>query len=134
MRQDSYKPVVIFSVSRHDKTPEVNKRNTHKVMSVLFAMGVEFFQVNGSFEGILEDCFMVLSQQEDVVANICRDYAQESYLHLNAYRVATLVTVGATESADTRDVIGTFVSVSIEEALSHDSWTERGGFYYIVKD
>jgi len=134
MRQNSYKPVIIFSVSHPDKTPEVNKRNTHDATSTLLGMGIDLKQVNGKYKGVTEDSFMVPAEHHATIALFCLKYDQESYLHLNAYRVATLVTVGVTKAADTKEVIGTFTQVSEDEALSHDSWTERGGFYYIVKD
>jgi len=133
MKQDAYNPFIIFSgQTAISEALHFSAERRNKIQAELTQLSIKYTLVKGSYKGVEEDAFLVSSSHEALVQALCERFNQESYLKVSTYRVAELVYLRA-DGNKVHDVIGSFQSVSEEEALSHDAWTRHNGQYYIVK-
>lgn len=74
------KDIIIFSTYRLENSEQINKLNFKIISKLLDRKGVSYKIVEGSYNGIKEQSFLVLSKHEVLVKELCRQNAQECYL------------------------------------------------------
>lgn len=84
-------PVYIFSVERSEVAPDVNVCARITAKRQLDVQGVPYKIVTGCYEGEREESYVVAERDAAVVFSLARSFQQESVLHLDSSRNASLV-------------------------------------------
>jgi len=123
--------VLIFSVYQSDRQDTDNQDNHQTVVNRLSQLDISHKVLNGRYQGIDEKSILVKMDQLDTVQALCKQFNQESYLHLDKDRVASLrFTEGRIEK------IGNLEAVSKTKALKSDAYTfdPMSNTYFIVNN
>ena len=115
-----YKPMVIFSVERHDLSYGVNVRNKLQVESEMRAMGIDFERVLGVYKGNEETSYIVTDMDKlPIIVGMAKEHNQESILLRDNENKCVLAFFNGEKSMS----IGKMTQVSVDEALLSDCYT-----------
>lgn len=128
--------VFIISAFHADQSTGANLRDTKQLQLELEqAFGPTFIKrVLGSYKGAEEQSFVVNGDRRKVL-DIAAHFGQESVLHLDTNRQATLYFINQGPGTETYEKLGRLVTCTEEEAKAGDAWTydrKQGQYYHVV--
>lgn len=75
------RPFMIFSVERADLSEEQNRHNTAYAESLLIDEDLDYYRIQGMYEGNTEESFIVFSEDSfDMIRGIAKEFDQDSIL------------------------------------------------------
>ena len=114
--------IIVISAELSHLPLEVNKQRTTSLYNALTDLGVLFKLVKGVYKNSIETSFVVLCGEDSVnfnrLQNLAITFSQESILHLDANRNATLI-----YDNGNREAIGVFRSVDKSTIVNLESYT-----------
>lgn len=114
-------PVFIISACLTKHGVSDNDEATDELRGELEFMELSHKEVRGCYEGVEERSFVVNCSIQDAL-KLGADYSQDSVLHLDTSRRATLHYCGSHDFGNT-EAIGRLVTCTEEEARAGDNWT-----------
>lgn len=135
MSRNTFPAFTILSAELSIYTGEVNATRTEQLRGQLEARDLDFVSAWGAYDGTNESNFIVLSddgsREFELVLSLARRYGQQSVLHVDANRGATLVYVNTDLNRPVQRVpLGRFKQVSEHDAKRASGFTEVDGRYY----
>jgi hypothetical protein len=131
-REANGKTVVIFSSERFYVTSEENKNNLENCIDHLNQLGVPFRIGQGCYKGDCEPCFVCTPENESQLESIkylAKElYNQESVLIRSEHNVS----LWFCQDNTIQEIGKKLIAVSTVEAMTQDSYTQLGPYYYIV--
>jgi hypothetical protein len=125
-------PVYIISAHLEALSDSQNRDVTAELFDKLFTAfgGPSIKQVRGSYKGV-EEASYVVNGDKDTILELAAYFGQESILHLDSSRNATLIFI------DNRpqEKLGRLVNCTEEEAKAGDAWTwdkSQDEYYRVV--
>lgn len=137
MSRNTFPAFTILSAELSIYTPEVNATRTEQLRGQLEARDLDFAASSGAYNGTTEANFIVLSddgsREFELVLSLARRYGQQSVLHVDANRGATLVYTHTDLTRGSQRVpLGQYKRVSEYDAKRASGYTELNGNYYVA--
>ena len=76
------KPILIFSGERSNLSKYENDCRTMAIGQLLDSMKIPFNRALGSYQGIIENSFIVYTDHESTVKDLCKAFDQDCYLKI----------------------------------------------------
>lgn len=119
---------IIFSVEKGYRTPEANSNIVDLTKLLLKDLHkINFKTVKGVYRGESEVSFVVSRVHEATISSLCKLFDQDCYLTVDNNNNAELVFPGGESTP-----VGRWQGVTRAIAVSHDSYTESDGNYYVA--
>lgn len=122
-------PILIFSVEKTELTDRENMVATAEVEDTLTSSDIPYNKVEGCFDGVTEQSFIVSANYEGRVKEYCQAFNQDSYLLIDANGTAALFTSEGKHITE----LGRLVKVSESEAKQQQAYTKVNEEYYVCK-
>lgn len=128
--KDVYPALCIFSAFQdiHSFSTLRAAETGSEVEEILARNDVPFKKVPGCYKGIEQDSYIVAAKHEPTVLKICFKFLQDSYLNVDQYRNAEIVTVAGGHFPQ-----GKLQRISKAEAIEAGNWTLDGSQYWGTK-
>jgi len=119
----------VISAETAQHSDAVNEWRTDRLRHDLRKAGLAYLETAGSYKGRAERSFLVWLGTDTLarLKLIGTRYGQESILHVDGNRYASLVGMDGTDTG-----LGVWHTVDEATAKSRDAYTEHKGAYYIV--
>jgi hypothetical protein len=114
---------LIFSVYKNNELPNVNESRHHTVKEILKDRNIPYVDCIGSYKGVEEKSFLVVSKDLDLLNELVQlalhEYAQETVLLVEGQGEARLW------DGDSSVRLGQMREVSLDEARNFEAYTVR---------
>lgn len=125
---NTFPNILIFSVYQ-GQNPGTDHNNTGRVRRELTNLGIEYKNVEGSFQGKTEEAFIVDARHEKYVVDFCKEYNQQAYLFSHNDRYTELVSVKTGERAG----IGHLTSQTNKPKNEDYTFDAQLGLYWVAR-
>lgn len=126
-------PFMIFSVERKDLSDAENDKRTRFVCGLLRREGIFFVHASGSYEGTLENGFLVFTYEDskdaDFIERLAQLYEQTAVMYVDSARHAYLKLL---PTGDYK-AVGIWREVLPEDAEAKAGYTRVDGHYYVAQ-
>lgn len=117
MRQIEFIPFLIFSAYTGVDSA-LDELDFEKLLQSLKERDIKHLELEGTYKGKFEQSVLVHAKYIEDAKELARQYTQETILHVDKHREAYLLDINTGISKH----IGTWTSVSEEEAQKRDTW------------